>query len=84
VRRLAYATGCSVLLACVAASPAIAQSSGVTTDMKTLLRQGFDIRAAAPNGDKFVVFLQKDRNAYACEFVTLTLSRCGAINKESE
>ncbi len=71
-------------VALAAVSPARAQDSGgAITNMKTLIQSGFDIKAAAPNGDKFVVFLQREREAYACEFVTLTVSRCGAINNEA-
>ena len=61
-----------------------AQSSGGSQSMKSLLQQGFEIKAAAPSGNSFVVFMQKDQAAYACEFVTVTNSRCGAINQEAE
>lgn len=65
--------------------PAVAQSSsgGESVSMKSLLSRGFEIKAAAPNGSKYVVFMQKDKAAYACEFVTLKTSRCGAINNEA-
>ncbi|MCY6380456.1 hypothetical protein OQ273_06685 [Hoeflea prorocentri] len=59
-------------------------SSGSGVSMRTLLQRGFEIKAAAPNGSQYVVFLQKGKAAYACEFKTLTSSRCGAINSESE
>ncbi len=48
--------------------------------MKDLLSQGYEIKASVPNGDKFVVFMQKDQSAYACEFVSVTNTKCGAIN----
>ncbi|MEM9106151.1 MAG: hypothetical protein AAGC96_10905 [Pseudomonadota bacterium] len=57
-----------------------AQSIGSSESMQALLRDGFEIKAAAPNGKSFVVFLQKGEKAYACEFVTVTNSRCGEIN----
>ena len=44
-----------------------------------LVADGYEIRAAVPNGAKYVVFLQKEKKAYACEFVTLSTSRCGEI-----
>lgn len=50
---------------------------GVT--MSSLISQEYEIKAAVPNGNRFIVFLQKDQSAYACEFATLTSSRCGAI-----
>ena len=42
--------------------------------------RAIEIKAAVPNGTRYVVFLQKDQSAYACEFVSLTTSRCGTIN----
>jgi hypothetical protein len=70
-------------------SQAIAATSGgtsgtVTTTasvtMGTLLAQGYEIKAAVPNGDKFVIFMQKEQSAFACEFVSVTNTKCGAIN----
>ncbi|MBB6483425.1 hypothetical protein [Rhizobium lusitanum] len=54
------------------------QSSGST--MADLLSRGYQIKAAVPNGGKFVVFMQKDQSAYACEFSSLTNTRCGSLN----
>ncbi len=48
--------------------------------MGELLSKGYEIKAAVPNGGKFVVFLQKDQSAYACEMKSLTASQCGTIN----
>ncbi|WP_018239394.1 hypothetical protein [Ensifer sp. BR816] len=48
--------------------------------MAGLLSKGYEIKAAVANGTRYIVFLQKDQSAYACEFVTLTKSRCGSIN----
>jgi hypothetical protein len=48
--------------------------------MAELLQRGYDIKAAVPNGGKFIVFMQKDQSAYACEFSSLTGTRCGSIN----
>jgi hypothetical protein len=56
-------------------TPPSAQSS-----MGELLSQGYQIKAAVPNGSKFVVFMQKDQSAYACEMQSLTASRCGTLN----
>ncbi|MDM9619715.1 hypothetical protein [Rhizobium sp. S96] len=50
------------------------------TSMGDLLSKGYEIKAAVPNGGKFVVFLQKDQSAYACEMKSLTASQCGALN----
>ncbi|RWX78838.1 hypothetical protein EPK99_09655 [Neorhizobium lilium] len=54
--------------------------SGGTKSMGDLLSQGFEIKSSVANGTKFIVFMQKDKSAYACDFVSLTRSRCGAIN----
>jgi hypothetical protein len=54
--------------------------SGGAKSMKELLASGYEIKSSTPNGTKFIVFMQKEKSAYACEFVSLTRSRCGAIN----
>jgi hypothetical protein len=60
----------------VAAGSADAQST-----MADLVSRGYEIKAAVPNGSgKFIVFMQKDKSAYACEFSSLTGARCGSIN----
>ncbi|CCM75214.1 hypothetical protein [Rhizobium mesoamericanum] len=51
-----------------------------TASVRELLSKGYEIKAAVPNGGKFVVFLQKDQSAYACEMKSLTASQCGTIN----
>ena len=53
---------------------------GGSKSMKELLASGYEIKSSTPNGTKFIVFMQKEKSAYACEFVSLTRSRCGAIN----
>ena len=65
------------------AAPALAQDSGekaASATMGQLASQGYEIKAAVPNGSKFIVFLQKEKSAYACEFASLANSRCGSIN----
>lgn len=50
------------------------------SSMGELLSKGYQIKAAVPNGGKFVVFMQKDQSAYVCEMQSLTASRCGTLN----
>lgn len=62
-----------------------AQDSGVSSSsssssMGDLIKQGYEIKSTVSNGSKLIVFLQKDNSAYACEFTSLTTSRCGSIN----
>ena len=62
-----------------------AQDSGVSSSsssssMGDLIKQGYEIKSTVSNGSKLIVFLQKDNSAYACEFTSLTSSRCGSIN----
>ncbi|GEM_PF-325529 len=57
---------------------AVKQSEDST--VADLLSRGYQIKAAVPNGGKFVVFMQKDQSAYACEFSSLTNTRCGSLN----
>ena len=63
----------------VAKSGNTASQSAVST-MADLVSRGYEIKAAVPNGGKFVVFMQKDQSAYACEFSSLTDTRCGSLN----
>lgn len=56
-----------------------ASSGGVST-IRGLLSAGYEIKASVPNGKKFIVFLQKDKSAYACEFATVADSRCEPLN----
>lgn len=78
-------TAAFAVLFLVAAPAAFAQedqpsmtSSGAS--MGQLISEGFEIKAAVPNGKRFVVFLQKDSTGYACEMTTLSRSVCGKIN----
>ncbi|MFB9952908.1 hypothetical protein ACFFP0_29040 [Rhizobium puerariae] len=58
----------------------VSTASGGSKSMGDLLSEGYEIKASVPNGTKFIVFMQKDKSAYACDFVALTKSRCGSIN----
>jgi hypothetical protein len=55
-------------------------ASGGTKSMGELVSDGYEVKSSVANGTKFIVFMQKDKSAYACDFVSLTRSRCGAIN----
>ncbi len=73
--------------ALVLSAPAVSQAqealssvSGGSASIATLLSEGYEIKTSVLNGTKLIVFMQKDKTAYACEFVTLTRSRCGVIN----
>lgn len=55
-----------------------ASASGGGT-ISELVSRGYEIKTATQNGDRTIVFLQKDRSAYACEFVALAKTRCGPI-----
>ncbi|MDB5555335.1 MAG: hypothetical protein JWL86_5319 [Rhizobium sp.] len=50
------------------------------SSMGQLIAQGYEIKAAVPNGKSFVVFLQKDTTGYACQMTTLSRAVCGKIN----
>lgn len=47
--------------------------------MGALVAQGYEIKAAAPNAGKFVVWVQKGEHAYACDFATVRNARCEEI-----
>ena len=79
----------AVLLAAASVVPALAQQSTASGNaanasggetVGSLVAEGYEIKAAAPNADRFVVFLQKGGTAYACDFVTVRNSRCEQIN----
>ena len=53
---------------------------GGSKTMGALLSEGYEIKASVPNGTKFIVFMQKEKSAYACDFVSITRTRCGSIN----
>jgi hypothetical protein len=60
---------------------AAAGSADAQSTMADLVSRGYEIKAAVPNGGgKFIVFMQKDKSAYACEFSSLSGARCGSIN----
>jgi hypothetical protein len=63
-----------------AAKGASADAPGGEATMAELVAKGYEIKAAVPNGGKFIVFMQKDQSAYACEFQSLAGTRCGSIN----
>lgn len=82
MRRLAAAIAGVIATAAAAgaqqASQDVASASGVS--MGDLASRGYEIKAAAQNGSRYVVFMQNDKSAYACEFVNVTTTRCRQIN----
>ncbi|MDX3973412.1 hypothetical protein [Shinella sp.] len=77
--RLAAAT--ALLLVTAFAAQAQDAEGGVSSaTMGELVGQGYEIKAAAPNGSRYVVFMQKDKSAYACEFVNTAQTQCRQIN----
>ncbi len=78
------ATVCLWLALAVSASAqetdaGVASSSTTDQTMTSVLAEGYEIKAAVPNGTKFLVFLQKDKSAVVCEFATLAKSQCGVL-----
>jgi hypothetical protein len=72
-------SGASAAFAQTSDNMSSASSGGVST-IRGLLSAGYEIKASVPNGKKFIVFLQKDKSAYACEFATVVESRCEPLN----
>lgn len=73
----------AILLATVAFAQEDEQKPAKSSDGSTigqLIAQGYEIKAAVPNGKRFVVFLQQDSTGYACEMTGLSTSQCGKIN----
>ena len=70
----------AVFLTAAAAHAQQADDAVVSSTMGELVSQGYEIKAAAPNGSRFVIFMQNDKSAYACEFVNTTQTQCRLIN----
>lgn len=49
--------------------------------MARLLADGFEIKGTAQASSRYIVFMQKEKTAYACQFVTVTTTRCGLITE---
>jgi hypothetical protein len=74
----------AVVFLSLIATPVLAQEDQLAmtsgASMGQLISEGYEIKAAVPNGKSFVVFLQKDSTGYACEMATLSRSVCGKID----
>ena len=70
----------AVFLTAAAAHAQQADEPVVSSTMGELVSQGYEIKAAAPNGSRFVIFMQNEKSAYACEFVNTTKTQCRQIN----
>ncbi|QRM55010.1 hypothetical protein [Sinorhizobium sp. BG8] len=79
--RLAVAL--TLLLSAVSAASAQdigSRSKSGSATMAQLIAEGYEIKAAAPNGSRYVVFMQKEKSAYACEFANVSATQCRLIN----
>lgn len=70
----------TVMLTAAGAQAQQAEEAVASFTVGQLVTQGYEIKAAAPNGSRYVVFMQKDKSAYACEFVNTTRTQCRQIN----
>ncbi|MBO9628810.1 MAG: hypothetical protein J7516_05180 [Shinella sp.] len=68
------------LLAATAAHAQDAETGSAAKTMGQLASEGYEIKAAAPNGSRYVIFMQNDQSAYACEFVNTANTQCRPIN----
>ncbi|WP_421590909.1 hypothetical protein [Shinella sp. M27] len=68
------------LLAATAAHSQDADTGSASKTMGQLVSEGYEIKAAAPNGSRYVIFMQNDQSAYACEFVNTANTQCRPIN----
>ena len=79
MRLAAAAAALLMSMSASALAQGVVSGNDSSVTMAKLVGDGYEIKTAVPNGGRYIVFLQKDRRAYACEFVTLTASRCGEI-----
>jgi hypothetical protein len=57
-------------------------SGGATqSTMAKLVADGYEIKGTAQASSRYIVFMQKEKTAYACQFVTVTTTRCGLITE---
>jgi hypothetical protein len=70
----------AALLTATAAFAQEGDQNNASSTMRQLAEQGYEIKAAAPNGSRYVVFMQKEKSVYACEFVNTTQTQCRQIN----
>lgn len=59
---------------------AVESTRGSDATMAELLSKEYEIKSAVPNGSKLIVFMQKGKSGYACEFVNVAKTRCASIN----
>ena len=78
--KLALAIAAVLFAAAAAHAQQAEEAPIVSSTMGELASQGYQIKAAAPNGSRYVVFMQNDKTAYACEFVNTTTTQCRQIN----
>ncbi|MFD1744002.1 hypothetical protein ACFSE1_00865 [Rhizobium helianthi] len=76
---------CLIVVASVSAQAqaldgAINTTRDADATMAELLSREYEIKSAVPNGSKLIVFMQKGKSGYACEFVNVTRTRCASIN----
>lgn len=56
-------------------------SGAAASTMAKLLADGYEIKGTAQASSRYIVFMQKEKSAYACQFVTVTTTRCGLITE---
>lgn len=77
--------GIAVLMAALLGSACVAQAQSSTRfenaggSVGQLVAQGYEIKSVVLNSGKYIVFLQKERKAFACEFSRVNRSRCAEI-----
>ncbi|WP_137135123.1 hypothetical protein [Rhizobium sp. FKY42] len=81
---VAIATGLFVLFSFGAEAQSLQTGAdttrGADATMAELLAKEYEIKSAVPNGSKLIVFMQKGKSGYACEFVNVANTRCASIN----
>ena len=81
---VAIATGLFVLSTLAAEAQGLDTGAdtarGADATMAELLSKEYEIKSAVPNGSKLIVFMQKGKSGYACEFVNVAKTRCASIN----
>ena len=59
----------------------VGTAGAAQSTMARLLADGYEIKGTAQASSRYIVFMQKEKTAYACQFVTVTTTRCGLITE---
>ncbi|WP_420409618.1 hypothetical protein [Hoeflea sp.] len=79
MKRVALLISAILIGVCQAQAQSSSRFESAGGSVGELVAQGYEIKSVVLNNGKYIVFLQKERKAFACEFSRVNRSRCGEI-----